>query len=452
MTSDDSAGTSGAGSTGTTAQQGTAGPHDTGGQPGEPGQPGPSGATAFFDTLRRSPVVRSDDRWLGGVCAGLAEKLCIDPVVVRVAVLVISLIGGVPAILYGLAWLALPGRTGRVEAEAAVRGDVSGSAVVAGLLVLLPGLLPRPWQWWWPGADPAWHWNPGAWLVAIAVAVGALVWVSQGGRWRAVVGESSSQTGVSSSKSATASAPAASAAPRSDAPTAPTATHAGTAAPVAPAVRRRGPGVAVSSAAIGVALVAAGGAALWAIEGGLDMPARLAAATAAALVLGLVTIALGVGGRTDGTVGFLGFVAAVSAVAMALIPASANVRAGDYDWTTTSVRDAEAGYVLLFGDGTVDLTGLNLDAATHGPVVVPVKMGFGSMRVIVPEDVPVTVRSRVVVGDSVAGSGAPSGWQASGTRTGIGASTTAKSSGSVDSRLVVELQGLAGDLSVEVAR
>jgi phage shock protein PspC (stress-responsive transcriptional regulator) len=395
-------------------------------------------------------VVRSDDRWLGGVCAGLAEKLCIDPVVVRVAVLVIALIGGVPAILYGLAWLALPDRTGRIEAEAAVRGDVSGGAVIGGLLVLLPGVLPRPWQWWWPGADLAWHWNPAAWLVVIAIAVGALVWVSQGGRWRAVVGESSSSTGAPSSGSSSAS-PSMSATASAPAGTAATATF-GTPATAVPPVRRRGPGVAISSAATGVALVAAGGAALWAIEGGLDMPARLAAATAAALVLGLVTIALGVAGRTDGTVGFLGFVAAVSAVAMALIPASANVRAGDHDWTATSVQDAEDGYVLLFGDGTVDLTGLNLDGATREPVVVPVKRGFGSMRVIVPEDVPVTVRSQVVVGDSVAGSGAPSGWQASGTRTGIGASTTAKSSGSVDSRLVVELQGLAGDLSVEVAR
>jgi phage shock protein PspC (stress-responsive transcriptional regulator) len=412
-----------------------------------PPQPGPSGATAFFDTLRRSPVARSDDRWLGGVCAGLAEKLCIDPVIVRVAVLVTALIGGVPAILYGLAWLALPDRTGRIEAEAAVRGDVSGGAVVAGLLVLLPGLMPRPWQWWWPGADPRWNWNPAAWLVALAVVVGALVWISQGGRWRTAAGDASLQAGVTSSMSA----PSATGTSAPSASTASSAVSSPASSDVC-APRRRGPGVALSSAAIGIALVAAGGAALWAIEGGIDMPARLAAATAAALVLGLVTVALGVAGRTDGTVGFLGFIAAVAAVGMALIPASANVRAGDHDWTTTSVRDAEDGYVLLFGDGTVDLSGLDLDAATHERVIVPVKMGFGSMRVIVPEDVPVTVRSQVVVGDAVAGSGLPTGWTASGTRTGIGASTTAKSSGSVDSGLVVELQGLAGDLSVEVAR
>ncbi len=327
-------------------------------------------------------------------------------------------------------------------------GDVSGGAVVAGLLVLLPGLMPRPWQWWWPGADPRWNWNPAAWLVAVAIVVGALVWISQGGRWRSTPadGEPSSPAGVTSSMTSSVSTPMAT----------PTSTATGTTTSASSsdvcAPRRRGPGVAVSSAAVGIALVAAGGAALWAIEGGLDMSARLAAATAAALVLGLVTIALGVAGRADGTVGFLEFIAAVAAVGMALIPASANVRAGDHDWTTTSVRDAEDGYVLLFGDGTVDLTGLDLDAATHERVVVPVKMGFGSMRVIVPEDVPVTVRSQVVVGDAVAGSGLPRGWTASGTRTGIGASTTAKSSGSVDSGLVVELQGLAGDLSVDVAR
>ena len=41
-------------------------------------------------------------------------------------------------------------RAGRIEAEELLRGDVRPAAVLALLLVLFGGLLPNPWQWWWP--------------------------------------------------------------------------------------------------------------------------------------------------------------------------------------------------------------------------------------------------------------------------------------------------------------
>jgi phage shock protein PspC (stress-responsive transcriptional regulator) len=49
----------------------------------------------------------TDDRWVAGVCSGVAKYLNIDPVIVRIVVAVLSLVGA-GVILYGAAWLLLP--------------------------------------------------------------------------------------------------------------------------------------------------------------------------------------------------------------------------------------------------------------------------------------------------------------------------------------------------------
>ncbi len=48
------------------------------------------------------------DRMLGGVCAGLGEYLDIDPTLVRVAWVVISLLGGAGLLAYILCWIIIP--------------------------------------------------------------------------------------------------------------------------------------------------------------------------------------------------------------------------------------------------------------------------------------------------------------------------------------------------------
>ncbi|WP_432570607.1 PspC domain-containing protein [Kineococcus sp. SYSU DK005] len=116
--------------------------------------PRPSAATGperFFGALRRTGVVRGRDRWIAGVCGGLAQRLGVNPAWVRGAAVVLALLGGLGLLLYGLAWALLPDATGRIEAEAAHRGDVSASfAVAVGLVVvdLLGGAgLSLPWHW-----------------------------------------------------------------------------------------------------------------------------------------------------------------------------------------------------------------------------------------------------------------------------------------------------------------
>ena len=395
-----------------------------------------SGLRNFFDTLRRSPVTRStEDRWAGGVCAGVADRLGVDPVLVRVLTAVLVLLGGVGAVVYGLAWLALPDRAGRIEAEQLLRGDVRPAAVLALLLVLFGGLLPNPWQWWWPGAAPVWDGNPVGALLLAAVVVAVLVWVPRRGLKS---GPPPDQTGpVEAARFETAPVQTA---PREAAP------------PIARPARRpgrRGPGALTTTVVLGLALVLAGIAAISAQRGALDMPTSVAAATAATGVVGLTLVALGIAGRRDGAVGFWGVTLMVVAIFLAVVPRTAAVDVTGGAWTPTSVHDAAGGYAVVVGDGRIDLTDL---PALRSDLVVPVRLGIGQLEITVPDGVDVTVRSHTVVGSTDDATSMPPGWTSTGSHSGIGTDATLTSRGSAGGPgLVVDAKGLIGDIRLVVA-
>ena len=48
------------------------------------------------------------DKMVGGVCGGLAEYFGIDPTVVRVLWVVITLLGGAGLLLYVILWIIMP--------------------------------------------------------------------------------------------------------------------------------------------------------------------------------------------------------------------------------------------------------------------------------------------------------------------------------------------------------
>jgi phage shock protein PspC (stress-responsive transcriptional regulator) len=48
------------------------------------------------------------DRWVAGVCAGLAEYFGIDPIIVRIVVLLLILSAGAGLLAYIIAWLVVP--------------------------------------------------------------------------------------------------------------------------------------------------------------------------------------------------------------------------------------------------------------------------------------------------------------------------------------------------------
>lgn len=113
--------------------------HDTSGV-GTPGPRTPQGADRFLLWVAGLGVARSDG-WLGGVSAGIAARLRIDPLIVR-GVLVVAALFGLPVIfLYALAWALLPDLDGRVHARDLLRQNYQ--PVQLGILgMAIVGLIP----------------------------------------------------------------------------------------------------------------------------------------------------------------------------------------------------------------------------------------------------------------------------------------------------------------------
>ena len=53
-------------------------------------------------------LTRSDDKMIGGVCAGLAEYLDIDRTIVRIVWVLMVLFAGFGILLYVILWLIMP--------------------------------------------------------------------------------------------------------------------------------------------------------------------------------------------------------------------------------------------------------------------------------------------------------------------------------------------------------
>lgn len=98
-----------------------------------------SGLDRFFSALRRSPLTRSPNGSVAGVCTGVADHFGVSLKAVRIATVLLAFIG--PAIpLYLLAWLMLPDRTGSIHLERAIRQGRAASIalLVATVLAVLP--------------------------------------------------------------------------------------------------------------------------------------------------------------------------------------------------------------------------------------------------------------------------------------------------------------------------
>ena len=129
----------------------------------------PAAASAdpgFFAWLRRIDVPRRVG-WLGGVCAGIAERIGIDPLIVRGIVVVLAVVGAPVALLYALAWFLLPDEQGVIHAEELGRGRVT-RALPGIIAVFLLSFLPLTQGFWYTGAL---YWNNLDWGGAIGRAI-----------------------------------------------------------------------------------------------------------------------------------------------------------------------------------------------------------------------------------------------------------------------------------------
>jgi phage shock protein C len=124
-------------------------------EPGGPGElpPPAAGAPQGERLLRRSAT----DKVLAGVCGGLGRYLGVDPVLLRIAAVVLALANGIGVIAYVIAWILIPEeRPGQpVAAMRAPRQETSrlvlgGALIVLGLVLLLDRLLPDLQRLFWP--------------------------------------------------------------------------------------------------------------------------------------------------------------------------------------------------------------------------------------------------------------------------------------------------------------
>lgn len=113
--------------------------------------------------LRRS----STDKVIAGVCSGLGRYLGIDPVLLRIAFVVLAIAGGGGVLLYLIAWLVIPEeKAGESLGEArppstdTTRLIFGGALIAVGTILLLNLSIPRFGRYFWPLA-----------LVAVGVAI-----------------------------------------------------------------------------------------------------------------------------------------------------------------------------------------------------------------------------------------------------------------------------------------
>ena len=420
--------------------------------------PARSGSDGFFDAIRRVGVVRTNDRWVGGVAGGVALRFGIDPLLVRGIFGVTALFGGAGMIVYGLAWALLPEQSdGRIHLQETIRGRFDAALLGAiGLFVVGVGRGDGSFGW---GYGQGLGWISGVlWFAAIAT-VAALVITSANqrgnrgpsspppGPWQGASPAAPGAPGAPGAPTPVAVPPAP--APRATYPSAATSPagytgHAG--APVSsyagprgaygppapgysgppsgysgppsgyypPPVPRpprppakprvHGPGASAIGAVVGLTLVAL--AVLLVLDrtrDGFDLPVGLTAAGIGIVLAGLGIMIAGLRGRSSGALGFLAIVGIVVAVPTATLTEATwsgtitgpQVFVSDSVWQPTTTSQARAGMSAALGDITVDLTKLRAGSAK---VQVPISLGAGDMTVTVPRDIAVTAEVQIGAG------------------------------------------------------
>jgi phage shock protein PspC (stress-responsive transcriptional regulator) len=354
-----------------------------------------TGMNRLFGTLRGIGIRRrTDDTWIRGVCSGLADRLGVDPVIVRAGFVLLALLGGVGITIYLLAWALIPNDRDEIVAQRALRdGDGASIVVIVFAALALFGGSAFGGPWW--GGQSGWGFP---WGLAFA---GLLIWwlvrrshnPEADQRVRAQqfgtpVPAGASPTAAGQTVPQTQVIPQSSAVPQTQV--------------VPKKLRRRSGGPLMALLAIGLAL-ATYGSLIWAGNtfGWAGNHAAIAFAGSLAAI-GLLLVVLGLAGWRAGFVTFLAIVLAVSAWANTVVPSGLVVGGpvGDAVWTPTSVT-AGANYHLGVGDGVLDLTGLPTGGLSTAiiPPTITASVGMGDLKVLVPQGLTVKVVGHVNLGE-----------------------------------------------------
>ncbi len=370
-----------------------------------PSQNGPASdadSAKFFQWLRGLGIQRGSNRWIGGVCSGLANKWGIDPVIVRGLAVVLTLFFGVGLLAYGVAWALLPEPDGRIHVEEVGRGRWSTGMTGSAILTLL-GFV-GPGQGFIFGGEDGWF----PWPLFF---IGGIAWLIY---WAVNRGKSAEgiPTPPQPRPYVDASAP--------DAPTAfsppafshpvfsPSGAGYAPAQPFAPNPQmyvKRQPvkttprlGAAASLLTLGLAAIVGATVLLLDATAVIDLHDYQAsvAAAAAAITAGIAIVVAGFMGRAAGGLGTFAVIALVFAGLFSVPPhAGPRTAFNDVSWTPASTTAAEAGRSVAFGSATFDLTQLGSVSSLTNDLQIPIQAFASSVILKVPADIPVTIKSEL---------------------------------------------------------
>ncbi|MGW1779215.1 PspC domain-containing protein [Streptomyces sp. NPDC002143] len=386
------------------------------GAPGAPGTPEGAEATGPPPGFRRD----REHKMLAGVCAGLGRHCDMDPVIFRITLAVLSATGGIGLIFYGFAWLFVPyADDGQNEVRKLLTGRVDGQALAAVLFALV-------------GCGVFLSMLNNGSVLTFAVVLSLLL--AGAGYW--------SRQRDSSDPDPLAAQAVADAPPEAQAPPVPAAylswwrdpivkdgTHDGGTGylwgpwdahgrDITATVRvdldghqRRPDDIRTARETYtgprGPRWIGGWVFLLAVLAGGLvtrltwdDHPlgTSLQAGLAAALIVlgGGIAISSFLGRTGAGSV-FLAIVTAGLLACTAALPKDIGTHWTNTTWRPTAVAEVRAAYDLGTGEGTLDLS--RLDLAKGQTVSTNAEVGAGRLRVIVPPDVIVKLRIDVGLGD-----------------------------------------------------
>lgn len=454
-------------------------PYGYAGQTPHPGAvPPPGGAPrstsspsldGFFDSIRRYGIVRTDERWIAGVCGGIARRWNIDVALVRGIAVVSLLLAGAGLVLYGAAWLLLPEESdGRSHLQELFRGNFD-IAVVGGFLAVVVGLSwDNPWRWFTPWGGPV---EGLAWAVLVGIVIVATISAVSGRQsgpkpgpgpvpppGQAPFSGPTPQPGPYAAAPSQAG-PTAHATPQQGPYTTPPPAGAWTGSPApAPAPKPRGPvvkgaGPVTVSIVVGVSAIVAAVLLALSRTGDFTGPVLLTSLGVLIGLSGLATMISGIRGRSTGALGGIAILAILAAGPTAAwhsldlnISEAQGVVMGDENYAPTSVATAEKGFALGLGNWVLDLSEVPLTPGTT--VAVPATFAAGELTILVPEGSAWTAGVRlnagsvkVVAGDDLHGSDGVSGSEHRYSSSAVedGASPT----------LDLSVSGLAGQIRIE---
>jgi phage shock protein PspC (stress-responsive transcriptional regulator) len=308
------------------------------------------------------PLTRSaDHRVIAGVCGGIGEYFRVDPVIVRVLFVLLTVFGGFGVLLYLGAWLLLPEASGTVQVGRAPFTRLhyrNGRTLVAVILIVVAVFA---------FADSFNVDHKGLLWGAALVGVGVFLLVQE--RWQPASGYPTAQAGGPATYAA-ASFPA----PASATGASTYATPVWTSTP-----RAQHPRSILALVTVAAVLLALGVAAL------LDSAGLVSVSVATGSAIALLIVACGLiagawFGRSRALV-VLGVLLIPFTAAATLVHEPLTGGTGNVTVAPQRLADVSGAYHLIAGKLTVDLSQLSVGSGSQS---VTATVAFGQLSVVVP--------------------------------------------------------------------